>query len=140
MLTAQKQGAATALGAPLAPPPSATIARQGGDVTVNFAGEGDIISLSFPVTVKLSAFTIGGETFKAEARQVGILCASPDCGHQPMVLHVDSRMPFPIVLTIRDRGLPDKAQGLAATRPASALPLQIGDLTVRVGQAQVPGG
>jgi hypothetical protein len=134
------QRVATPLGPALSPPPAIRIARQGGDVSVAFEGEGDMISLSFPATVKLSAFTIGGQTFLAQPGQIGIICATRDCAHQPMVLHVASRAPFPVLLTARDRGLPEKALALAAQRPASARSLQVGDLTVRLGQAEVPGG
>jgi hypothetical protein len=134
------QGYATPMGPARFPAPDVSVSRQGHDVTLSLNAPGDGIALTIPKDAQLNSLTIAGVEAQAQGEVEDINCASPDCGHMQMTLHLGTSAPFEIVLHAITRGLPAQASKLAQARPLEAVPSQGGDVTVLIRKITIPAG
>lgn len=120
-------------------PPSAAIQRNGKDVVLDLAAEGDGIALMLPRNAKIASITVGGLTEPVGQRPVQLICGTPDCGRIRIVLHQVSPAPATLILNAQRRGLPPEGEKLLKARPSWAVPSQTGDRTVLVSRIVLPG-
>jgi len=120
-------------------PPSASVHRNGKDVVLDLAGEGDGIALMLPPEAKIASVTIGGITEPVGSRPVQLICGTPDCGHIRIVLHQLVAVSASLTLNVQKRGLPPEGEKLLKARPSWAVPSQTGDRTVLVNRIVLPG-
>ena len=120
-------------------PPSATVHRDGKDLTLDLAAEGDSIALMLPREARIASVTIAGITEPVGQRPIQIICGTPDCGRTRIVLHQASPVPATLILNAQRRGLPPEGEKLVKARPSWAVPSQTGDRTVLVSRIVLPG-
>jgi hypothetical protein len=122
------------------PAPNARLSRQGNDVTLETDAPGDGVTLLIPRDVRLKSMGIAGIETAAEGQVDTINCASPDCGHMRMTLHLATSVPFEIELRAVRRGLPPGGESLVKARAPAAVPTHGGDVTVLIRKITVPAG
>jgi hypothetical protein len=122
------------------PAPYAQMSRQGHDVTLTLNAPGDGVTLLLPREVQLKSLTIAGLEAPAQGAVDTIICATPDCGHMRMILHLGTLAPFEILLRAVHQGLPPQGGALLKARPPEAVPSQTGDVTLLIRKIAVPGG
>jgi hypothetical protein len=120
-------------------PPSAAVHRDGKDVVLDLAAEGDGIALMLPRNAKIASVTVGGITEQVGQRPVQLICGTPDCGRIRIILHQASAVPATLILNAQRRGLPPEGEKLLKARPSWAVPSQTGDRTVLVSRILLPG-
>jgi hypothetical protein len=121
-------------------PPSAAVHRNGKDVVLDLAAEGDGIALMLPRDARIASVTIGDITEPVGLRPVQLICGTPDCGRIRIILHQASVVPATLILNAQRRGLPPEGEKLMKARPSWAVPSQTGDRTVLVSRIVLPGG
>ena len=126
-------------GAPKFPAPSATVARNGDDVSLELNAAGDGVTLIVPQNAKLKSVTVGGVTVLAPQRQVFVTCGTPDCGQAHVILRLASSGPVTLTLVSHRRGLPPEGEPLLKARPSNVVPSQLGDETLLAENIHVPG-
>jgi len=120
-------------------PPSAAVHRNGKDVVLDLAAEGDGIALMLPRDAKIASVTVGGFTEQVGQRPVQLICGTPDCGRIRIILHQASAVRATLILNAQRRGLPPDGEKLLKARPSWAVPSQTGDRTVLVSRIVLPG-
>jgi len=120
-------------------PPSAAVHRNGKDVVLDLAAEGDGIALMLPRDARVASVTVGGLTEPVGQRPVQLICGTPDCGRIRIILHQASAVPATLILNAQRRGLPPEGEKLLKARPSWAVPSQTGDRTVLVSRIVLPG-
>jgi hypothetical protein len=121
-------------------PPSADVHRNGKDVVLDLAADGDGIALMLPQAAKIASITIGDITKEVGPHPVQLICGTPDCGRIRIVLHQASVVPASLTLNAQRRDLPLEGEKLLKARPSWAVPSQTGDRTVLVSRIDIPGG
>jgi len=134
------RGYAAPVGAARFPAPDISVSRKGHDVILSLNAPGDGVALTIPRDAQLGSLTIAGVEAQAQGDVEDINCATPDCSHMQMTLHLGTSAPFEIVLRAITRGLPAQASKLARARPPEAVPSQGGDVTVLIRKIVVPAG
>ncbi len=119
--------------------PSAAVHRNGKDVVLDLAAEGDGIALMMPRDAGIASVTVGGLTEAVGQRPVQLICGTPDCGRIRIILHQTSPAPATLILNAQRRGLPPEGEKLMKARPSWAVPSQTGDRTVLVSRIVLPG-
>jgi len=120
-------------------PPSAAVHRNGKDVVLDLAAEGDGIALMLPRDARVASVTVGGLTEPVGQRPVQLICGTPDCGRIRIILHQASAVPATLILNAQRRGLPPEGEKLLKARPSWAVSSQTGDRTVLVSRIVLPG-
>ena len=113
------------------PSPSATVTRNGRDVTLalNGSSSADGMVLTVPTDARLSSVAVDGKVFPVSGARKGLLisCASPRCRDATVTLTQSEAKPFALLLAELRYGLPPDGQKLLAARGALGVASQFGD-------------
>ena len=112
-------------------PPSASVARDGREVTLKLAGSpaADGMMLVVPGDAALSGVAVEGKLFPlaGSKRRMLVRCASPGCRNATVILRQAEARPFSFSLTELRYGLPPGGEKLLEARGPLGVASQFGD-------------
>ena len=134
-----RRGYIAPAGAPRFAPPTASVERNGRDVTLKLAGSSaaDGMVLTIPVEAALVGVAIDGKSFAVEGRRLLISCASPGCRDATVTLRQRAARPFSLLLAELRYGLPPDGASLSKARGPLGVASQFGDGIELITQVKI---
>lgn len=121
------------------PAPTATVARNGDQISLDVHAQGDGIALVVPKEAGLKSVTLNGVGVAApQDKRIFITCASPDCVSAHVVLNVTSPDAMALTLIANRRSPPAGGEKLQKARPVTNVTYQQGDESLYAGTVNVP--